>query len=139
MKLNQSGVSTVTILTIIIVIGVLVGGGFFLLNQERSKTRDAKRMADMARLQAAFEMMFNNRASYGDAAINGCATAGDLVSACNLSGYLSDSAQFKDPGGGAYTVTTVPSELTYQVTFSLENAYGNYAAGQHTLSPEGIQ
>lgn len=136
---NQFGMSTVIILTIIITIGVVVGGGFFLFNQERAKTRDARRMSDMARLQAGFEMLYNERASYSDAALSGCAAAGALVNTCNLSSYISGIAQITDPGGDNYTVTVVPSETTYQVSFTLEKKYGNFVAGKHTLSPEGIK
>ncbi len=139
MKLNQKGISLVTILVIVIILGAIIGGGFLLLNQERSKTRDAKRMADMARIQAAFEFLYNDTASYELAATGGCDTAGVSVNKCNLSKYLPTIANIADPGKFHYVVSEVPTEENYTVTFTLENSYDTYQAGQHQLSAAGIK
>ncbi|MDP2684069.1 MAG: hypothetical protein Q8P20_03345 [bacterium] len=136
---HQKGVSLINILIIVIVVGIIIGGGFLLLNNERSKTRDAKRMSDIVRIQAAFEFLYNNTASYEFAAVGGCESVGNLVSQCNLSKYMPTIAAIKDPGKFSYIVSTVPTEDDYQITFTLENSYDSYAAGQHVVSPAGIQ
>lgn len=135
---NQKGISLIRILVVVVIAGAILGGGFLLLNNERSKTRDAKRIADIVRVQAAFEFLFNDTASYELAAVGGCETAGDLVSQCNLSKYFSNINTLKDPGGFSYIVSSVPTEDDYQITFTLENSYDSYLAGQHVLSPSGI-
>jgi len=139
MKLHQKGVSLITILIIVIVAGAIIGGGFLLLNNERSKTRDAKRIADIVRIQAAFEFLYNDTASYEFAAVGGCAEVGNLVSQCNLSKYIPTINSLKDPGKFNYAVSTVPTEEDYQITFTLENSYDSYQSGKHTVSPVGIQ
>jgi hypothetical protein len=136
---NQKGVSLVTILVFVIVFGLLIGGGFLLLNEERAKTRDAKRLADMARIQAGFEFLYNDTASYTLAAQNGCSQKNSLVSQCNLKQYLSSIVQFRDPGKYEYSVSQVPSEESYEITFYLEKSYNDLKAGKHTLSPAGIR
>lgn len=138
-KHNQSGISILAVILIVIGVAVVIGGGFLLLNQERAHTRDARRVSDMARVQAAFELMFNEQASYAGAALNGCDQAGALVSTCNMSSYIPAIAQMVDPGKYSYVVSVVPTDETYQVTFTLEKDYGTFTAGTHTVSPSGIK
>ncbi len=136
---NQSGISILAILLIVVGVAVVIGGGFLLLNQERAHVRDAKRVSDMTRIQAAFELMFNEQASYAGAALNGCSEAGALVSSCNLGSYVPTIKQMTDPGKYSYVVSAVPTAETYEVTFTLEKSYESFAAGRHTVSPSGIK
>jgi len=136
---HQQGSALVRIVIIIIVFCLLVGGGFFLINNEKAKTRDARRLSDMARIQAAFEFLYNDTASYEGAANNGCDAKGSLVSQCNLKAYLPSIASFKDPGKYRYVVSTVPSDESYAVSFTIEKSYGTLNAGTHVLTPQGIK
>ncbi len=138
-KSHQQGSVLVRIVIIVIVFCLLVGGGFFLINNEKAKTRDARRLSDMARIQAAFEFLFNDTASYEGAANHGCDTKGSLVSQCNLKTYLPSIASFKDPGKYRYSISTVPSDESYAVSFTLEKSYGTLRAGAHFLTPQGIK
>lgn len=137
--INQKGVKLLSVLILIFAFGVVIAGGFLLLNSERSKTRDAKRLSDITRVQAAFEFLYNDVASYEFAAQDGCSQTGMLVSQCNLSNYLPLIIEMKDPGKNSYLVSKVPSIDEYEVVFQLENSYGSLTAGQHTLSQNGIQ
>ena len=135
---NQKGFNLVLVIVLVIVIGAIIGGGFLLLNNERSKTRDAKRLSDITRIQAAFEFLYNDTASYELAAATGCSEVGTLVSQCNLKQYMPTIVSLIDPGKYSYTVSVVPGRDTYTITFQLENSYNNFAAGRHTLTPNGI-
>jgi hypothetical protein len=139
MSNKQKGLSVLRLLIIIAVICLVVGGGFILLNKEKAKARDAKRLSDMARLQAAFELLYNETASYAGASQSGCDAAGVLVSTCNLTRYIPAIGQMGDPGKFSYKVTTVPSAEGYVISFYLEASYGNLRSGKHTLSPAGIK
>ncbi len=139
LRYNQAGISVLAILIIVIGVALLIGGGFLLLNQERAHTRDARRVSDMTRIQAAFELMYNEQASYAGAAINGCAQAGALVSTCNLASYVPTISKLTDPGKYQYVVSVVPTDETYQVTFTLEKDYETLKAGKHTVSPQGVK
>jgi len=136
---SQKGLTMVQLLIWVLVFGVIIGGAVILINQEKAKTRDAKRLSDITRLQAAFEFLFNDTNSYDGAAQNGCAKFGDPVSRCNLQKYLPGIANFRDPSGGNYVVTVVPKQDNYEIMFHLEKSHSDYEAGKHTLSPAGIQ
>jgi hypothetical protein len=136
---NQKGLSVVRLLVIVAIACVVIGGGFVLLNSEKVNSRDAKRLSDITRVQAAFELLYNETASYAGAANGGCDQVGQLVSKCNLSAYIPTIAQFKDPGKYSYKISQVPSDAGYEVTFYLEKQYGNLLAGKHTVSPLGIK
>jgi hypothetical protein len=137
--MNQKGLSLVRLLIIIAVFCLVIGGGFLLLNSEKAKTRDAKRLSDITRLQAAFHLLYNETASYEQASQGGCDQAGVAVSSCNLSKYIPGIAQLADPGRYSYRVTQVPSAEGFEVTFNLEKSYGTLAAGKHILNPTGIK
>ncbi len=136
---NQRGISAVSVIIIIIVFGLVIGVSFLLLNEEKAKSRDAKRMADMARIQAAFELTFAETSSYAMAAQSGCDRTGMAVSQCNLGQYIPTIGQMKDPGKYQYQVTGVPGAESYAITFTLEKSYDNFAAGRHVLSQDGIK
>ncbi|MFH0951649.1 MAG: hypothetical protein V1838_00465 [Patescibacteria group bacterium] len=135
---KSRGFSLVEALIVTGLVVALVAVGFALLNVERAKVRDASRLADMVRVAAAFEIMFNETNSYADAA-KGCDSLGDLVSQCALITYLNDIGTIVDPGSNKYEITGVPDANSYQVTFSLERGYDTLAAGEHTVSELGIK
>jgi hypothetical protein len=132
------GLSMIQILVLVSVILLVGAGVFVMVRSERSKGRDAKRMADMARLSAAFFELYATEGSYETAAL-GCGEVGASVASCNLTSYLPDISAFSDPQGGQYIVQGVPGEASYVVLFSLENSYSKYPAGQHALTQDGIQ
>lgn len=136
---SNKGFSLVQILVIVIIFGLLISGGFLLLNNEKAKTRDAKRLSDITRLQAAFEFLYNDTASYLGAAQDGCNQAGMLVSRCNIGTYLASITKFGDPGKYQYLVSVPPTANTYEITFTLEKEYYGLKSGVHTLSPGGIR
>lgn len=135
---KQDGLSVARLLIVIALVCVVIGGGFLLLNNEKAKTRDAKRVSDMTRVQAAFELLFSSTASYAGAADNGCSQVGSLVSQCNLTTFIPAISQLKDPGKFSYKISQVPTDENYVVTFYLEKQYGAFKAGKHTVSPAGI-
>ena len=136
---QQHGLSVVRLLISILIVCVVIAVGFVMFNSEKAKTRDAKRLSDITRIQAGFELLHNATASYAEAAVNGCDQVGALVSTCNLSTYIPTIAQFKDPGKYSYKISTVPSDDGYAVTFYLEKQYDTLKAGKHTLSQSGIK
>lgn len=137
--IKQKGLSVLRLLITVAIACIVVGAGFVLLNNEKAKTRDARRLSDMTRVQAAFELLFNSSASYAGAADNGCSQAGMLVSQCNLSAYIPTITQLRDPGKYSYKVSQVPADQSYEVAFYLEKQYGTFKAGKHTVSPAGIK
>ncbi len=113
--------------------------GLRIIGSERAKARDAQRVADMARLQVGFLMLYNRTASYAAAAQNGCDQAGKPVRVCNLAQDFPEVKNFKDPRGGEYTMSKVPDANSYEISFELEVGATGLSKGKHTLTPAGIK
>jgi Tfp pilus assembly protein PilW len=135
---NQKGLSLIELLLFAALIGLLLIFGVLVINSERAETRDSVRIADMSRIQYAFEVMFFEKNSYKDAG-QGCPSVNSLVSQCTLSKYLPNIAAIADPGKSKYTVSKVPDDENFEVTFYLEKGYDSLRAGKHTLSSQGIR
>lgn len=112
--------------------------GMLLLANERARTRDATRIADMTRIAAAFAVLHAQNASYASAA-DGCGSVGDQVASCSFSDVLPRLGEIKDPSRYAYLVSSVPDREDFGISFTLERGYGNLAAGKHTLTKDGIR
>lgn len=135
---NQSGLSLIELLIIIGLFAALVTLGLFVLSNERARVRDSQRIADLTRVQAAFQLLYFEKAGYQEAA-SGCASVGDDVNKCGLGNYLNGLSTLRDPGRFNYQISRVPDESDYGVAFTLERTYGGLKAGQHVLSKSGIR
>ena len=135
---NHSGLSLIELLIIIGLFGALITLGLFVLSNERARVRDSQRIADITRVQAAFQLLYFEKASYKEAA-TGCPKTGDDVNQCGLGKYLNGLGALRDPGRFKYQISRVPDESDYGVAFNLERAYGGLKAGQHVLSKNGIK
>lgn len=117
---------------------VILGLFFWWWRIEIAQARDADRLSDMKYVYAGMVELYGKTHSY-TAAAEGCAKVGDPVSQCSLKEYLDKIDTITDPGTGQYVVTKVPSDAAYEITFTLERTYGEYNAGKHTLTQDGIQ
>ncbi len=157
------GFTLIELLVVIAIIGLLSTLAVVSLNSARTKSRDAKRVADIKQLQSALELFYGDQNGYpGVAAAGvalGVAATTNILSAVNgfssaASGttYMSGvPAAPTPPTGNAYTYKAwdVPAKTTacttgtacgyYEITFTLEAATGGYALGAHTASPAGVQ
>lgn len=106
--------------------------------RQQALTRDAIRIADMARLESAFATLSFETSSYASAAA-GCAEPGSLVHTCSLGRQLPVISTVQDPGKHSYVVTMVPNDTTFAVAFTLERGFALYGQGEHVLTPDGIQ
>ncbi len=143
----QRGFTLIELLVVISIIGLLSTLAMVALNNARKSSRDAKRVADMKQLQTAMELYYD--AQTGTKTYPVCAV-NTLVSACSaLSPYMGGIASLNDPASSTactasptgvcnYAFTVASGATTYTVTFYLEGASGNLAAGAHTLTPAGM-
>ncbi len=137
-KDRQTGLGLISTLLVFSLIAAFLAAVGLVLNQERQRVRDSHRMADMIRVQFAFETLYRERASYAEGA-KGCNRVGALVSACELSAYLPKIGNVKDPGKHAYQIERVPDDQDYGVSFVLERGYGSLAKGKHVLTKDGMR
>ncbi|MFH0853652.1 MAG: type II secretion system protein [bacterium] len=138
MKKKQQGLSLIELIIVIGIFGLVIVIGVVMLGNERARARDSQRIADMTKVQAAFQLLIFEKGSYLEAA-QGCSEAGADINDCGLGRYLSGADSLKDPSRFAYTITQVPDEDNYRVQFTLERQYGTLAAGKHILTEAGIQ
>ncbi len=144
---NKKGFTLIELLVVIAIIGLLSTLAVVALSSARTKARDAKRTADMKQVQTAMELYYNTNSAYPSCA------AGTLVSACAALApdYLPGVLTLKDPGGVAgacadpaaakcnYAFGTAAANEGYRITFWLEGATGDLAAGAHRVTAMGIQ
>ncbi len=61
---KKSGFTLIELLLVIAIIGLLVTGATYALNQGRQKSRDAKRIADLSTINKALSLYLNENGSY---------------------------------------------------------------------------
>ncbi|MDP3964764.1 MAG: hypothetical protein Q8Q20_03885 [bacterium] len=139
MKFRDEGFQTTRIIAGVAIILAVSLWWWWAIGQEQAQTRDIQRTHDALIIQTAFEQLFQHDRSYLGAAEGGCEEIGVSVRRCRLRDYFRDINQLADPGKYDYIMSVVPTKTEYEVTFQLERGYGDLKAGQHTISPEGIQ
>lgn len=103
------------------------------LNSARSKSADAKRMADVRQLASALELYFNDKNEYPKNL--------DILTP-NYIGLVpvapEPTSSVCTPTDNAYTYKRI-NQSSYTLTFCLGNRTGGYEAGKRTLTQAGIQ
>lgn len=138
MKNNKKGFTLIELLVVIAIIGLLSTLAVVALNSARTKSRDARRVADVKQVQTALELYFNDENGYpptGDVVMDGTGSIVGLVSGETYMGIVPANPA---PGGAAYTYTQGPGVGTYHITYTLEAATGGIPVGLHCATPAGM-
>jgi general secretion pathway protein G len=145
---NQKGFTLIELLVVIAIIGLLASVVLLALNSARSKSRDAKRLADMRQMSTALELYYNDFGGYPTAA---ALLAPNYVAQLPTAPTPPDNATGSACSAGNNTYTYVPTSPSYTgnssttvhpgytYTFCLGAQTGGYGAGTRTASPEGIK
>lgn len=83
MKTSKKGFSLVELLVVIAIIALLTGIITVNLTQSKAKSRDAKRVSDIAQIQLALELFFDRCNQYPAPPTNWNPTSGVTVSGCS--------------------------------------------------------
>jgi prepilin-type N-terminal cleavage/methylation domain-containing protein len=151
---NKSGFTLIELLVVIAIIGLLASVVLLALNSARSKSRDAKRLADIRQFASAMELYFNDQNTYPTTATAGLLVPGQILGYPNITptyiGLIPSAPSPQDGtctgavnGGNAYYMYANNNGANlvtgYTITFCLGAVTGGYSAGPHTLTPAGIQ
>lgn len=145
---NQKGFTLIELLVVIAIIGLLASVVLLALNSARSKSRDAKRLADMRQMSTALELFYNDMGGYPTTTARlEPAYVGKLPTAptppdnaASTTTCNANNAYTYVPGGSTYNGTDGTSvHSSYEYRFCLGAQTGGYSAGLRTASPEGIK
>jgi len=140
MKFKQKAFTLVELLVVIAIIGLLATLSIIALNSARSKSRDAKRVADVKQISTALELFFNDAGRYPT----------DLEWASgsleyNGQTYLSIIPSAPTPADGScdgttnsFVYTQDNSGESYTITFCTGGPTGSLAAGELCATPGGV-
>ncbi len=151
-KNNQKGFTLIELLVVIAIIGLLSTLAVVSLNNARTKSRDARRVADVKQIQTALELYFTDASLYPTNATDGTAdviqtnclsTGGGFAATCSGAvTYMGQVPTNPGPNGSDYTyLATNPGGTygdSYTLTYTLEQITGGIAAGLNTATPNGI-
>jgi prepilin-type N-terminal cleavage/methylation domain-containing protein len=147
---NRKGFTLIELLVVIAIIGLLSTIAVVALNSARSKSRDAKRVADIKQIQTALELAFAETNGYPVSATGTVLGAGSAKVLCNNN----DTAVFQadttgcstvfmplipenqTPGGSDYSYGGTASD--YLITFTLEGKVGSLNSGLVNATPAGM-
>ena len=92
-KIKTKGFTLIELMTAVAIIGILSAIVLVSVNSFRVKARDAKRLSDMAQMQAALEMYKNAYGRYPDSDMSGVGTwdttgNGTFITALVANGFL---------------------------------------------------
>jgi len=121
MKKNNKGFTLIELLVVIAIIGLLSTLAVVSLNNARTKSRDARRVADIKQMQTALELYFTDESTYPDAPASGIcpdaatAAAGNMQGCCittPASGNLGIAANCTTGAGNITYMSQIPSNPT---------------------------
>lgn len=157
MRNSNKGFTLIELLVVIAIIGLLSTLAVVALNSARQRSRDAKRVADIRQIQTALELSFSETNAYPTEATAVTLGTGDQLVLCNDAGTPEFRADSTTAGNcdapGTVFMGLVPSNPTpnganyqytsaagadYSITFTLEGATGQLAAGARTATQDGI-
>jgi type II secretion system protein G len=140
LKQNQKGFTLIELLVVIAIIGLLASVVLLALNSARSKSRDAKRVADIRQIQSALELYYNDCNIYPDAQGTGAAAVPDPDDTANcpagtafqdLMAQYPENPQHSNDGTCAASVTNYTQDSAgagYSVKFCLGGTTGGLSA-----------
>lgn len=155
---SRRGFTLIELLVTVSIIGFLSVAGSTSYGIVRAKARDARRVADLRTYRNALELYFEQHGTYPGSVATGLILGSPDAKVISDAGitplgngvgtiYLLNAPANPEPYGAPYVYRTLNAQdgacaslcPRYQVSFFLETPTGDFAAGPHLLSDEGIE
>ena len=123
MKNNKKAFTLIELLVVIAIIGLLATLSVIALNNARSKSRDAKRVADIKQVQTALELYFNDAQRYPTAITSGASITYGSTTYMQIvptSPTPNVATSVVGCGGTAYTYGVNANGSSYTLGYCLE-------------------
>lgn len=142
--MNKKGFTLIELLVVIAIIGLLSTLAVVALGSARTKSRDAKRLADLKQIQSALELYYTDKNAYpitasstplgatGTVCLNG---SGFGAAGCG-SPYMGLIP--KDPSGSQYLYTSADGK-DFTINATLESKVNELEPGAIIVSSSGIR
>jgi len=114
---SEKGFTLIELLVVIVILGLLMALGIGSFQSSQIKARDARRKNDLAQIQRALELYFNDYNQYPD--LDVASLSGGLWEDEKGTLYLKEFPQ--DPRFGDYDYVLGGSSTSYQLYARLEN------------------
>lgn len=152
MKFNR-GFTTIELLVVVVIIGLVITLSVLALGSARQKSRDAKRVTDIKQIQTALQLYHSLHNAYplsGERILlgegvscggNPCLTVSSengIAATAAGTPLLTLITANPQPGGAPYTYAS-PDGKSYELTFSLEAPIGDLFAPNCIATPEKIE
>lgn len=156
--MRRQGFTLIELLVTTAIIGLLASIGSVSYSFVREKARDARRVADIRTIRNALETYFEQHGKYPDAPSGGIVLGeprSEVISDAGITAlgrenglvYLGNVPSNVEPGGLPYLYTPQsPSGAgctrgcpKFEIVFSLEGPIGEYVAGPHKMSDDGLK
>lgn len=137
-KQNQ-GFTLIELLVVIAIIGILSTMAIVALGSARSKSRDAKRVADIRQIVSALELYYNDANQYPSNI-----TSGNSLS-YNGTTYMAVVPTNPSPKNDGncpsadYAYSQVSANASYVITYCIGSATGEISAGTNRATPNGLK
>lgn len=133
--MSRRAFTLVELLVVIAIIGLLSSVAVVSLNSAKTKSRDAKRQADIKQIITAMQLYYDANGRYPDASgALGCGCGSVSQPACCL-GYLDSTSCF----GGAYigctALTNALAPYIAKIPWDPEHAVGTYGDAYAYIDP----
>lgn len=159
----MKGFTLIELLVVIAIIALLSTVAMTNYNSARARGRDAKRLSEITSLQKALNLYYDSCGGYpalgtpdnyvGIGVSGGLETTTNIgCSTDSLGSYMSSLPSVVLPNGNPYMYCSTADgaavgaascddteSVSYQITFNIENAAGDLAAGNYVATPSGFQ
>ncbi len=148
--MKNKGFTLIELLIVLAIVGLLTAIVLVNLNNSKQAARDTKRVADIREIMTALQLYYNDNSGYPGPAVPSATGPTRDQGDPDWSTYLiiwptaptppdnPDGVTDCDSTTNPYTYTQLDGGEDYSVTFCLGEHVGQYAAGVHTASSEGI-